>query len=296
MRSAVLHWTILGLTALALQACGEQQPAEPARRTKKTTQSSSSDQTAGSTQVPSGNIPTTGNNNIPTPPGGTPTAETDTGAGTGTIPSTTPSPQTPSSDTENGRVLNMGTVFNQGSTQWCWAYSTYHALRTFYENSTATDSETTTWRNSLSQLNTASAFSSFMQKKYNSQRTGYPSEFLNLMQSTYNLPSVTDRWTEYYPKGYSDVKFGFVGDVDYGPVATNRNSTDAQVLTKVQDQIRLGMPAVYCDSGHCMSIYGFTKNGTSISYNVADSMGGRKYTETESKVKQRLFMMMTHSP
>lgn len=309
MRSRTSQWVFVGLVALVIQACG-QEPAQETPRRKTSVKESASNRNSGSgsTTSPAGTNQSTGtvanNSSNSFPTAQTPTTQQPTPTSS-TPQQPTPAPADEPVDTSNGRVLNMATVYNQGSTQYCWAYSTFHTLRTFYNNSTATDSATVAWREALKKLDDSSTLMSFMKARYNTGRTGFPSEFLDLMKKEYNLPAVNADWEEFYVGAKLNITFGSAAEdldyssipevdyADYGSVKTNRNIPFTTIMTKFQERIQKGLPSVYCDKGHCMSMYGYTKTSSGVTYNIADSIGGKKYTETESKVKSRLYMMMT---
>jgi hypothetical protein len=71
-------------------------------------------------------------------------------------------------------------------------------------------------------------------------------------------------------------------------------SSRQQTVANVEANLRVGIPSVYCRSGHCVMIYGFKSDGTKATeFHIADSVPGRFYTESVDRVAQRYSAMWT---
>jgi len=52
----------------------------------------------------------------------------------------------------------MAEVFNQGRTNWCWAYAAFHIMRTYYLNFKQQDETTAEWQDAINQINSPRSF------------------------------------------------------------------------------------------------------------------------------------------
>jgi hypothetical protein len=189
-------------------------------------------------------------------------------------------------------ALPIETIFDQGNSEWCWAFSTYHTLRTYNANADGTDKTIAAWRTALAPLDSQQAFTDFMSARYDSYQTGDPGEFVTLMNDENTLPA--EAWTSYYP---SDVQ-------SYREARARKNGTYAQTATmhmsstslldKVAANLRKNIPSVFCNSYHCRMIYGATwENGAVTQYLFADSIGATSYNEDAATVQGEIDLVMT---
>src|SRR4051812_5085939 len=97
-------------------------------------------------------------------------------------------------------VLPMGTVFDQGRTEWCWAYSAYHTLRTYYRlvanDGGALGSSAWDWREVLLGLDSPSGFRSYMENHFSTGRHGHPHDFIRLLEKE-NPPLKDVGWQDF---------------------------------------------------------------------------------------------------
>lgn len=190
-------------------------------------------------------------------------------------------------------VLPIDDIFDQGSTQWCWAYSSFHTLRTFYTMMMGADPTVVPgvwdWRDKLRELNSNPAFREFMGKRFNTQRTGNPQEFFALMVKE-NRELKDAGWKAFYPNGRS-VRYEQLEQTERTR-ATRLSS--GSILMKVHTNLQKGIPSVYCNPPHCMMIFGDSDDGTKPStFEIADSVGSRVHHWSFSKAAQQLDLVVT---
>ena len=166
--------------------------------------------------------------------------------------------------------LRFGATFNQKSTNWCWAYASYHTLRTYYDTIPAgADPVADSWRAALATLNTNQAFWNYMEKHIPMGQLGSPHQFVDLIRRTNNLPS-HKKWS------YASM-----------------NSRETTVKN-IEENLKKGIPTSYCRSGHCVMIYGFKYDGArATEFLISDSSGSRLYSEAISRVAQRYTAIWT---
>ena len=160
--------------------------------------------------------------------------------------------------------LTFGAVFNQKNTNWCWGYSAYHTLRTYYDTiPVGADPVADQWRAALSTLNTNQNFWDFMESTTPQSQLGSPHQFVELMRRHKGMPA-HKKWSY-----------------------ASQNSRQ-QAIKNVEANLRLGIPSSYCRSGHCVMIYGFKTDGAAATeFLIADSVGSRFYTEAANRVAER---------
>lgn len=165
--------------------------------------------------------------------------------------------------------LSMGNVMSQGNTNWCWAYSAFHAMRGYYFSAQQNDAKATAWKNALTQLNSNSAFASFLSKNVSPGQLGDPENFVEIMQQSFNLPDPGWR--------------------DYASYQTGQ----AALMSKIDNNLRNGIPSVWCDRTHCMAVTGLSgSTATSTQYRVSDSSSGRLITMSYSQLVYNLDVVM----
>jgi len=187
--------------------------------------------------------------------------------------------------------LPMGEVFAQGSTNWCWAYSTFHTTRTYYLNTPVLSSEAFAWRNALQDVNTPAAFRSFVGRRHDTSQTGHPEGFVSDMQED-GVPS--QPWVGLVPANRRDLPV--VSDGGFSPAAIgDQYLPKAEILKIVRDNLQRGIGSSWCGQGHCISIYGIKVNGDQpTAYHIADSASSSPtYEASPSRIHQYLELIFT---
>jgi hypothetical protein len=191
----------------------------------------------------------------------------------------------------NDVTLAIGQIFDQSDSEWCWAFSAFHTLRT-YNFAKGADATRSAWQKVLTPLDTQKAFVDFMSSRYDWSQTGNPSDFVDLITQSDVLPSET--WTEFYPSDHESVReararaAGTLGRMAFAHFATD------DVLGRVATNLGKGVPSVFCNAEHCRMIFGATYSGGSVSaFHIADSIGGRTYDEDYQSAADELDMVMT---
>lgn len=156
--------------------------------------------------------------------------------------------------------LKFGSVFNQyekDDTNWCWAFSGYHTLRTYYENNAVAEGNNAglAWKSALEELNSQSAFWGFMEKNVPKGRLGSPHMIKNILVQQKGLPT--------------DKQWGYGGESDR-----------VETLQLVEQNLRKGIPTGYCRDGHCITIYGFATDGNQITKFFVANSSGRQGSQT----------------
>ena len=158
-------------------------------------------------------------------------------------------------------MLPIGTIYDQGFSSWCWAYSAFHALRTYYYNSPATDPVTESWRAAIKTIDSPIGLPAALTGNVGSLIGGFiggnPMDFITGFQLSKGLSG--QNWQ----------------NID----TTNRTAAFGMVA----DNIRRLIPSVYCDMTHCRMIYGFVSDGTNVTqFAMADSAANPSLTYLES--------------
>lgn len=192
-----------------------------------------------------------------------------------------------SNSTKEDVTTPMGEVFNQKNTQWCWAYSSYHTMRTYYWNTTDNNNEVTEWKKAMEPMNSDKGFKSFMGANYSTGNTGEPMKFVKFFQKKYSLPSTP--WKAYW-KGGAEKRWPSLND--YHPSESSRTSI-TEIAKKIRASLLKGEAVAYCYPPHCVTIYGAAFEGeTAKEYLIADSIGGRKYRADAKKALAKLDVIM----
>lgn len=159
-------------------------------------------------------------------------------------------------------------VYDQGNSNWCWAYSAFHTLRGYYLSSQSTDAATTAWRNALSQLNSADAFRAFMNKISSPDQAGDPIQFVQAMQSSFSLPA--QNWNDNY----------------------TGSSSASQLVGRIESNLQKGIPSSWCDYGHCVSVQAVQGSGSNAQFTIFDSSGGDSYPRSAADLISQTDMVM----
>jgi len=174
-------------------------------------------------------------------------------------------------------------IFDQGETQWCWAYSSFHSLRTFFtahDDANGADE----WRVALSRVDSAQSFKEHMGKFFSPTKTGNPQDFVAHFRRENALPD--PGWKAYYPTGKKSKRA-------VGGISSEHRLSSKEILKKAYDGLRRGVPAAYCNPPHCMMLFGGThQNGEPSHFTFADSDGGRIYKWTAKKAEDELDLVM----
>ena len=176
-------------------------------------------------------------------------------------------------------TLPMDRIFNQGHSLFCWAYSSYHTLRTYYLHAQNDTHDFNSWKDAVSKLNDPKEFRQYLDENfYNSQNE--PLAFIRGMLQTHG--GLSDDWTQYFPSDRTEFTIPFDRSQS---TAETRMGIEQRILTSLKN----GAPVAFCGQGHCTSIYGVTlENGRARSYTIADSVAngedGRSYERPAQRV------------
>jgi hypothetical protein len=185
-------------------------------------------------------------------------------------------------------ILPIGPVYDQADTQFCWAYSTFHALRTYYTAAGA-------WHDALVPLDSPRGFRSFLTDRFDPDSGDNPAHLVVQLRDENDLPDAA--WTDLYP---SDVQsrreLAFGGPAAPAGFPTKHLSRTA-ILAQVVANLRAATPSVFCNPAHCMMIYGAVLDGGRASeFAIADSIGARTYRRSARQVHDDLDLVMTLMP
>lgn len=139
--------------------------------------------------------------------------------------------------TPNPSSLLVGSVLGQGDTNWCWAYSAFHAMRGYYLSLPNPSPVATRWRDVLVKIDGDENFAKFMEQRVDRWRLGDPNHFYDMLRREYGLPD--DGW-------------GYQGSLDDVPAL-----------------LRKGIPSALCNEPHCVTVIGMDASATR--FKVADS-------------------------
>lgn len=165
--------------------------------------------------------------------------------------------------------LALNEVFDQGDTDWCWAYSSFHTLKTYFTHLPHSDnSDVEALRIAVQSIKTNDDLRSLLGKYVSTDTRGSPYQFLNIL------------------KGDKDLKN--VGAWD------NLEGRRSDVMMQVVANIRKGIPAGFCYGGHCVAINGFTTDGTNVTeYSIADSVNSQRYKRDADWVQNNYWAIWT---
>jgi hypothetical protein len=164
----------------------------------------------------------------------------------GEIPQTQPTtPQPPSQPA--GPKLNVGQYYNQGQTNYCWAYSMVHSLRDYYGAGLDQSADGDKWRQALSQIDSPQALSSYLQQNFPNNNGGMPDQLLSTFSQQNGLSS--SAWSR------------------------------GQGIESIQQPLSQGKPVPLCSPNgarHCVAA--IRLDGQTVT--IADSAGGHTYQES----------------
>jgi hypothetical protein len=185
--------------------------------------------------------------------------------------------------------LPMDRIFNQRHSMYCWAYSSYHTLRTYYLHAEKTSSELAAWKNAVTDLNDPSTFRRYLDDHFNNS-ANEPMTFVRGIRK-HTSGGLSNDWTSYFP--FERTEFTIPFDRSRA-VASTRSRIAQRILTS----LKKGAPSAFCGNGHCTTIYGVTmENGEPKTYLIADSVAdgedGRSYDGSARKVLSILEIAMT---
>lgn len=215
-----------------------------------------------------------------------------TGCGSSMSPTGTPSGVATGGEAGREEVmLPIGTIYNQGNTMWCWAFSAFHTLRTYYFNNTSTDPGVSAWRDAMRSIDTEQKFWNYLHQAFGSTSGDNPDHFFRQAKADFKLPD--QAWTDYYPSDRASVRQARYGDGGFPTVQLPRK----KILDLVAANLRRNIPSVYCNPPHCMLIYGAVFNGTAVSqWAIGDSSGGYTYKKSASAVFNDVDLVVTMPP
>jgi len=90
-----------------------------------------------------------------------------------------------------GSRFPLGDIYDQSSTEWCWAFSAFHTLRTYNSMPMPVTTSAAAWSGALRPLDSQQDFWSFMESRYDYGNAGDPNDFIALMKRDNRLPSET---------------------------------------------------------------------------------------------------------
>ncbi|MEY4632516.1 MAG: hypothetical protein RIQ81_2636 [Pseudomonadota bacterium] len=157
--------------------------------------------------------------------------------------------------------LTLQEVFNQGASNWCWGYSAFHAMKTFFNHlPPTTDQDVESYRESVNSVKTTKDLRALMGRHADQWQSGSPFQFLNLLRRDRSLPD----------------KMGW----------RNLKGSRDEVMVQLEKNLRKGVPAAYCYESHCVTIYGFHTDGSRIqTFTIADSANGRRLKKAFDSVR-----------
>jgi len=167
-------------------------------------------------------------------------------------------------------TLATGEIFDQGNTEWCWAYASFHVLRTYFHYNPPSSENETQWHKVIADLDHPAAFKSFMSGRYRAGMLGEPSIFFRRLRQDLGLGELATRqhWR------------GNIGMLDVEPT--------------IEKNLHEGIPSIYCGAGHCEMIYGYVTNGQMVTgYKIADSIGGGTRVVSINNLRRSFQMILT---
>ncbi len=165
--------------------------------------------------------------------------------------------------------LTLDDVYNQGNTSWCWGYSAFHTMKTYFNHlPPSQDSEIEAYRADITAVNSTGALRNILGKYRGQFDIGSPFQFLNIFRQEKSLPD---------KMGWANL---------HGP-------RDA-VMNQVTQNLHKGIPAAYCYASHCVTIYGFHTDGQQITtLTIADSANSRRYSKSIEAIQSDFWAMWT---
>jgi len=192
-------------------------------------------------------------------------------------------------------ALPMDQVFNQGRSNWCWAYAAFHTMRATYAYLDEESEELRAWQDAIDEINSPSLFWSYMAARRSTGQMGHPSWFRNHFRQRSGgevLPA--QDWRGIWARG-AKTKAGS-GDGGFsGFDKSDLQMGRAQLVAKLKANLEAGIASTWCGAEHCVTIYGATiRDGRAVSYYVADSQGSLPtYISDASRMNARLELLFT---
>lgn len=183
--------------------------------------------------------------------------------------------------------LPMSEVYNQKGTLWCWAYATFHSLRTYYYNIAPTTAASNEWKNALETLDSPTGFRAFMSEHFATNQLGYPLMFVSIFEKEKQLPSTG--WVAYLA-GKRDGEIRFPVKPDQGEAISTET-----LIEKLHTALTQNVASSFCNHVHCVSLFGGVYvDDKPVKYWIADSLSGiyqadpqklhRKFLELATKL------------
>lgn len=163
--------------------------------------------------------------------------------------------------------LNLPEVYNQGNSNWCWGYSAFHTMNSFFNHLPASDDpDIESWRAAVKSINSNSELRNLMGRHRGNWDIGSPFQFVNILRKEKNLPD----------------KMGWA----------NLRGSREDIMKQVESNLRKGIPSAYCYASHCVTIYGFRSDGEKVtSFSIADSANSRRYSKAVAAVQSDYWAM-----
>ena len=163
--------------------------------------------------------------------------------------------------------LTLKEVFNQGNSSWCWAYSAFHTMKTYFNHLPAGDDpDLEAYRLAVNSIHSNQDLRELLGQYRGNWDSGSPFQFLNILRKAKNLPD---------KMGWENL----------------RGSRDS-VMSQVESNLRKGIPSAYCYASHCVTIYGFRTDGEKVtSFAIGDSANSRRYSKSFAAVQSDYWAM-----
>jgi len=190
-------------------------------------------------------------------------------------------------------ILDIESIFDQGRTEWCWAYSTFHTLRTYYHYVLAGSGDAPgawDWHAALTDLDTPEAFRTYLGNHFSPGQTGFPRNFLRLLEQ--DNPKLVDAgWQDFYAGDHESVRYRALPDSER---ARAMRLSSREILNKVHQNLKKQIPSVFCTSVHCMMIFGDKDDGSQpTEFEIADSVHGVVHHLSTAQTASILDLVMT---
>lgn len=190
--------------------------------------------------------------------------------------------------------LDVGEVYNQGNTQWCWAYSAFHSLRAYYLHTPDDDADVAPWKEAIGKLDSNDAFRAFMRSHFSTGTTGDPINWIRAMKKYTTEPELPEPGYKTYEPHRGSERLRAKRDIDPSLAAPAVRASIAEIAQKIHDSLVSGIAVPYCYPPHCVSIYGGVYEGDEPKeYLIADSAGGRTYRLDARKAHQKLDLIVS---
>lgn len=191
-------------------------------------------------------------------------------------------------------ALDIGPIFAQGNTQFCWAYAALHMLRTFYLHDSEASSE---WRDFFAQFDSSNKYLSYLRVQTGSTATrGWSIDAPYFYEKTVGSP-IIPKWASYTP---SETKTGWhphPGPDLHSYTPQTYFTPRKDIIARIRSGLLNGAPTAYCTPDHCVTIYGGEYSGENPTrYTIADSAGGYSYYASPSAVHAKLADIMAVGP